>query len=136
MIPTIRQQLEKDLSRPGLPLEKVLATVVCLMERTSIRIGNEMYEKLYRSYGLTTLKDKHVNIKGEILRFGFKGKKGVLHDISIKSKRLAHIVKKCKDIPGKELFQYIDENGDHKCIDSGMVNHYLKAFNNGIKRIG
>ena len=127
-IPTIRQQLEKDLSKTGLPLEKVLAAVVYLMERTSIRIGNNMYEKLYGSYGLTTLKDKHVNINGANMCFTFKGKKGVLHNISLKSKRLAHIVKKCKDIPGKELFQYIDVNGNHKHIDSGMVNHYLKKI--------
>ena len=127
-IPTIRQHLEKDLSRPGLPLEKVLATVVSLMERTSIRIGNNMYEKLYGSYGLTTLKDKHVSIHGQNMQFIFKGKKGVFHNISIKSKRLATIVKKCRDIPGKELFQYIDEHRNFKCIDSGMVNQYLKAI--------
>lgn len=130
-IPSIRQQLAKDLSRPGLPLEKVLAAVVCLMEKTNIRVGNTMYEKLYGSYGLTTLKDKHVNINGAGIQFMFKGKKGVTHNISIKSKKLATIVKKCRDIPGKELFQYIDENGDHKCIDSGMVNQYIKAISGG-----
>ncbi len=130
-IPTIRQQLEKDLSLPGLPLEKVLAAVVCLMEKTSIRVGNNMYEKLYGSYGLTTLKDKHVNINGTNMQFVFKGKKGVSHNISIKSKKLAAIVKKCRDIPGKELFQYIDDNGDHKCIDSGMVNQYIKTISGG-----
>ncbi len=127
-IPTIRQHLEKDLSKPGLPLEKVLATVVSLMERTSIRVGNNMYEKLYGSYGLTTLKDRHVDIHGANMRFIFKGKKGISHNISITSKRLATIVKKCRDIPGKELFQYIDEHGNHKCIDSGLVNHYLKTI--------
>jgi DNA topoisomerase-1 len=126
-IPTIRQQVEKDLARQGLPLEKVLATIVCLMETTSIRIGNAMYEKLYHSYGLTTLKDKHVHINGANMLFVFKGKKGVSQNISVKSKRLAKIVKQCKDISGKELFQYIDENGDHKCVDSGMVNRYLKS---------
>jgi DNA topoisomerase-1 len=130
-IPSIRQQLEKDLSRPGLPLEKVLAAVVCLMEKTSIRVGNNLYEKLYGSYGLTTLKDKHVNINGPSIRFQFKGKKGVTHNISIKSKKLATIVKKCRDIPGKELFQYIDELGEHKCIDSGMVNQYIKTISGG-----
>ncbi len=130
-IPAIRQQLEKDLSRPGLPLEKVLAAVVCLMEKTSIRVGNNLYEKLYGSFGLTTLKDKHVNIKGTNLQFMFKGKKGVMHNISIKSKKLANIVKQCRDIPGKELFQYLDENGDRKCIDSGMVNQYVKSISGG-----
>lgn len=130
-IPSIRQQLVKDLSRPGLPLEKVLATVVCLMEKTNIRVGNILYEKLYGSYGLTTLKDKHVNINGSSIQFMFKGKKGIIHNISIKNKKLATIVKKCRDIPGKELFQYTDENGDHKCIDSGMVNQYIKTISGG-----
>lgn len=128
VMPTIREQLEKDLALPGLPLQKVLAAVVCLMEQTSIRVGNSMYEKLYGSFGLTTLKDKHVTISGDNMRFIFKGKKGVSHNISIKSKRLAGIVKKCRDIPGKELFQYMDEAGHHKCIDSGMVNSYLKTI--------
>lgn len=127
-IPAIRKHIEKDLAKPGLPQEKVLATVVCLMERTSIRIGSNMYEKLYGSFGLTTLKDKHVKIKGSHLQFTFKGKKGVYHNISLNSKRLANIVKQCRDIPGKELFQYYDEQGNHKCIDSGMVNHYLKSI--------
>ncbi len=130
-MPEVRKYLAKDLSRPGLPVEKVLATVVCLMERTSIRIGTGMYEKLYGSFGLTTLKSKHVKIEGAQMRFVFKGKKGVSHNISIKSKRLASIVQKCRDIPGQELFQYIDEHGEHKCIDSGMVNHYLKTISGG-----
>src|SRR4029079_13773602 len=112
VLPSVRLQLEKDLALPGLPLEKVLATVVSLMERTNIRVGNCFYEKLYGSFGLTTFKDKHVTINGNKIKFSFKGKKGVCHDISLKSKRLANIVQKCKDIPGKELFQYIDENGE------------------------
>ncbi len=128
VLPSIRLQLEKDLSAPGLPLEKVLATVVSLMERTNIRVGNCFYEKLYGSFGLTTFKDKHVKINGTEIRFSFKGKKGVCHDISIKSKRLANVVKKCRDIPGKELFQYIDEKGERKTIDSGMVNDYIKKI--------
>jgi len=127
LIPAIRERIEKDLALPGLPQEKVLAAVVCLMERTSIRIGNNAYEKLYGSFGITTLKDKHVNIKGASVQFSFKGKKGVLHKISLRSKRLATIVKQCRDIPGQELFQYYDEQGNHKCIDSGMVNQYLKS---------
>ncbi|MBK7885714.1 MAG: DNA topoisomerase IB [Chitinophagaceae bacterium] len=106
ILPTIRLQLEKDLSRPGLPLEKVLSVVVSLMERTNIRIGNCFYEKLYGSFGLTTLKDKHVTISGSEVKFLFKGKKGVEHNISIKNKKLAALVKKCWDIPGKELFQW------------------------------
>ena len=126
VLPTIRLQLEKDIVRDGLPLEKVLATVVSLMERTNIRVGNLFYEKLYGSFGLTTFKDKHVTINGSKIRFSFKGKKGVSHDISITSKRLAGIVKNCRDIPGKELFQYIDEKGERRSIDSGMVNDYIK----------
>ena len=127
-IPFIRKQLQIDLSLPGLPLEKVLATVVSLMEQTSIRIGNSYYEKLYGSFGLTTFKDRHVKIDGNNLRFIFKGKKGVTHNISLKSKRLAKIVKHCRDIPGQELFQYIDYEGNYKSIDSGMVNNYLKSI--------
>jgi DNA topoisomerase I len=130
-LPTMRLQLEKDIALPGLPVEKVLATVVSLMERTNIRVGNCFYEKLYGSFGLTTFKDKHVNIQGNEIRFSFKGKKGVQHDISLKNKKLSNIVKKCKDIPGKELFQFLDENGDRKSIDSGMVNEYIKKISGG-----
>jgi DNA topoisomerase-1 len=122
----IRKQLEKDLSKPGLPLEKVLAAVVTIMQQTNIRVGNSEYERLYGSFGLTTLKDKHVSINGNTVKFCFKGKKGVYHEIDLKSKRLANIVKQCRDIPGKELFQYYDENGERKAIDSGMVNEYIK----------
>ncbi|MEO5642125.1 MAG: DNA topoisomerase IB [Bacteroidia bacterium] len=125
-MPLIREKIQKDLSLSGLPLNKVLAVVVCLMEHTSIRVGNNLYEKLYGSYGLTTLKDKHVKWNGATMQFSFKGKKGVAQKISITSKQLSRIVKQCKDIPGNELFQYYDEHGKHKCIDSGMVNQYLK----------
>ena len=131
VIPSLRLKMEKDLSLSGLPLQKVLATVVSLMERTNIRIGNYSYEKANGSYGITTLKDRHVKIKGTSIKFSFKGKKGVYHDIDIKSKRLAGIVKRCQDIPGKELFQYIDEDGHRKSIDSGMVNDYIKTNSEG-----
>ncbi len=130
-LPQMRLQLEKDLSLPGLPLQKVLATVVSLMERTHIRVGNHSYEKLYGSFGLTTLKDRHVKIEGSKLRFIFKGKKGIEHNISIKNKKLSHIVKQCRDIPGKELFQYYDDNGERKTIDSGLVNEYIKKISGG-----
>jgi DNA topoisomerase-1 len=125
-IPNARKQLEKDLLLPGLPVEKVLALVVSLMEQTSIRIGNSAYEKLYGSFGLTTLKNKHVKINSTQIQFKFTGKKGVAHNISIKDKRLAKIVQQCRDIPGKELFQYYEQDGVHKAIDSGMVNAYIK----------
>ncbi len=130
-LPGIRLQLEKDLSLPDLPVEKVLAAAVSLMERTNIRVGNNLYEKLYGSFGMTTLKDKHVKIEGTKIRFTFKGKKGVDHDINIKSNKLAKIVKQCRDIPGKELFQYYDEEGKRKSIDSGMINNYIRQISGG-----
>lgn len=127
-LPGIRARIKQDLAHRGLPVEKVLATVVCLMEQTSIRIGNSAYQKLYGSFGLTTLTDKHVRISGDNMQFIFRGKKGIAHNISIKNKRLAKIVKNCQEIPGKELFQYYDNDGNHKTIDSGMVNAYLREI--------
>lgn len=131
VLPAIRLQLEKDLSLPGLPYEKVMAAVVSLLERTNIRVGNLAYEKLYGSYGLSTMKDKHVKIEGGAIRFSFKGKKGIHHDIGLKNRRLAKIVKECKDIPGQELFQFYDENGERRAIDSGMVNEYIRKLSGG-----
>ena len=127
-LPGIRLQLEKDLSLPELTERKVLAAVVSLMERTNIRIGNSFYEKAYGSFGLTTLKDRHVTFKGNSVSFSFKGKKGVAHKIELKSKRLAKVIKKCRDVPGKELFQYYDEEGNHHSIDSGLVNNYIREI--------
>lgn len=127
-LPAIRLRLEKDLAIHGLTQQKVLAAVVSLMQRTNIRVGNSMYEKLYGSFGLTTFKDKHVAITGNKLQFTFKGKKGVYHNVNIQSKRLANIVKQCRDIPGKELFQYFNDNKERKSIDSGMVNQYIKEI--------
>lgn len=126
-LPVIRHQLDKDISIPDLCEKKVLAAVILLMERTYIRIGNYGYEKMNGSYGLTTLKDKHVVIKSGEMNFSFKGKKGVFHDISLRNKKLANIVKECRDIPGKELFQYYAANGARRSIDSGSVNEYIKA---------
>ena len=127
-LPGMRLQLEKDLSIRKTEKQKVLAVVVSLMERTNIRIGNGVYEKLYGSFGLTTLKDKHVNISGQKINFRFKGKKGVYHDIDLKNRKLAKAVQNCKDIPGKELFQYYDDEGKKHTIDSGMVNEYIKEI--------
>src|SRR6476646_9288675 len=107
-LPSIRLKLEEDLAKKELTEDKVLATVVSLMERTSIRIGNEEYEKTNGSYGLTTLKDNHVKIEGDNIVFSFKGKKGIEHKIPLKNKRLARILQQCRDITGKELFQYYD----------------------------
>jgi DNA topoisomerase I len=130
-LPQLRKRIERDLSEPGLTKEKVLATAVRLMERTFIRVGSNEYEKLYGSYGLTTLKDNHVHINGTNLKFSFKGKKGIYHSITIKSKRLARIVKACRDIPGKELFQYMNGDGVRRPIDSGMVNGYIQENTGG-----
>ena len=131
ILPSVRLKLEEDLSKKELNEEKVLATVVSLMERTYIRIGNDDYEKLYGSYGLTTLKDNHVKIDGDKIFFSFKGKKGIEHKITLKNKRLARMVKQCREIPGKELFQYYDAAGNRKSIDSGMVNRYIKEASGG-----
>jgi DNA topoisomerase-1 len=127
-LPEIRLQLEKDLNDKQLSERKVLAAVVSLMERTNIRIGNAFYEKEYGSFGLTTLKDRHVTFNGNSVTFAFKGKKGVDHKIKLKSKKLAAIIKKCRDVPGKELFQYYDEEGNHHSIDSGLVNSYIREI--------
>jgi DNA topoisomerase-1 len=126
VLPQMRKKMEDDISHSTLCKEKVLATVASLMERTFIRIGNAEYERLYGSYGLTTLKDGHVDINGANIKFSFKGKKGVYHSVTLKNKRLAKIVQACKDIPGKELFQYFDENGVRCSIDSGMINNYIR----------
>lgn len=127
-LPDIRLQVEKDLALRNFEKRKILALIVSLMQRTNIRIGNNAYEKLYGSFGLTTLKGKHVQIQGQKISFHFKGKKGVMHDIDLKSKRLAKLIQKCKDIPGKELFQYIDDEGNRHTVDSGMVNDYIKEI--------
>ena len=127
-LPDIRKHLEKDLSLHGLKQRKVLATIVSLMERTNMRVGNDVYEKLYGSYGITTIKDTHYKGTNSKLRFTFKGKKGVKHDISITNRKSAHIVQQCKDIPGKELFQYFDEEDKRHSVDSGMVNDYIKEI--------
>jgi DNA topoisomerase I len=125
-LPALREKIKKDLSLPGFPEAKVIAMVLALMERTYIRIGNDDYEKLYGSYGLTTMKNKHVDIKGDNITFSFKGKKGVYQRVALKSKRFARIIKQCKSIPGSELFQYFDEDGQPHKVDSGQVNAYIK----------
>lgn len=124
----IRERVKKDLALPGLPKEKVLATVVQLLETTCMRIGNDEYAKENSSYGLTTLHDKHVEISGSKLRFRFRGKSGQEQDIELSDARLARIVKQCRDIPGYELFQYIDSSGNRCRIDSSDVNSYLKEI--------
>jgi len=127
-LPAIRQQVDKDLDRPNLDHQKVVALIVRLMELTSIRVGNESYKKLYGSFGLTTLMNKHVKIDGTKINFEFKGKKGVFHKVALQSRKLARLVKQCRDIPGKELFQYYNEDGERCSVDSGDVNTYLKEI--------
>ena len=131
LLPSMRLKMEEDLAKKDLTEEKVIATLISLMERTYIRIGNDDYEKLYGSYGLTTLKDNHVKITGDTVHFSFKGKKGIYHDISLRNRKLARMVEKCKEIPGKELFQYYDSKGERKPVDSGMVNRYIKEATGG-----
>lgn len=126
VLPALRLQVEKDLSQKELTDRKVIALVISLMERTYIRIGNAAYEKMNGSHGITTLHDKHVSINGDSISFSFKGKKNIHHDISLKNRRLAKVVQQCRDIPGKELFQYFDKDNQRKSIDSGMVNAYIR----------
>jgi DNA topoisomerase-1 len=127
-LPAIRERVEQDLGLPGLPREKVLATIVRLLETTFIRIGNEEYARENRSYGLTTMHNRHVEVEGGKVRFKFRGKSGKVHDIDLNDRRLARIVKKCQDLPGYELFQYLDDEGNHHGVDSADVNEYLRAI--------
>ena len=127
-LPVIRERVEQDLGLPGLPKEKVLATIVRQLETTFIRIGNEEYAKENKSYGLTTMRNKHVDVEGTTVRFKFKGKSGKQHVIDLNDRRLATIVKKCLDLPGYELFQYIDEEGSLHTVDSSDVNEYLRTI--------
>jgi DNA topoisomerase I len=131
-LPKIRARIEEDYKKKELCQDKVLALVVSLMERTYIRIGNSGYEKMYGSYGLTTLKDKHVVVEGSLIKFCFKGKKGIDHEVTLRNKKLANTILACRDIPGKELFQYLDVDGNRKSIDSGMVNQYIKEAAGGM----
>lgn len=127
-LPKIRQQVDKDLNKKGLPYEKVVALVVKLIEMTNIRIGNDAYKKLYGSFGLTTLRDKHVRFDKSKAHFEFVGKKGVRHSVSLESRKLANLVRQCKEIPGQELFQYYDDHGMRHSIGSADVNNYLKQI--------
>ena len=127
-LPKIRERTDRDLERHGMPREKVLATVVRLLEETRIRIGNDEYRKENGSYGLTTLLDRHVNVIGSEVRFSFRGKSGKHHTVELHDRRMARIIKRFLEIPGQELFKYVDENGAAKAIDSADVNDYLRAI--------
>lgn len=127
-LPSIRARVERDLALPGLPREKVLATIVRLLETTLMRVGNEEYARSNGSFGLTTLRDKHVRIAGARLQFEFRGKSGVRHCIELSDRRLAGIVRRCRDLPGYELFQYLDNEGNRRTVDSQDVNEYLRTI--------
>jgi DNA topoisomerase-1 len=128
-LPIIRARVEKDLSLPGLPLEKILATILRLLETTFIRVGNAEYAKENQSYRLTTMRNKHVDVDGSKVRFNFQGKSGKRHSIDLHDRRLARIVKRCLDLPGYELFQYVDEeDGSPHEVDSSDVNEYLRSI--------
>lgn len=128
VLPTIRERVDADLGRRGLPRERVLAAVVRLMEATLFRIGNTEYAKANKSFGLTTLRDRHVEIEGNHIHLSFRGKSGIRHETEINDRRLARIVKDCRDLPGYELFQYLDEEGNRHTIDSADVNEYLQEI--------
>jgi DNA topoisomerase-1 len=127
-LPMIRERVEQDLGLQGLPRPKVLATIVRLMETTLIRVGNEEYARQNGSYGLTTLRNKHVNVEGATVTFHFQGKSRVEHTVDITDRRLARIVRRCHDIPGYELFQYVDKDGTRHSVDSADVNEYLREI--------
>jgi len=129
VLPKIRERVEHDLSRRGMPRERVLAAIVRLLERTLVRIGNEEYARTNQSYGLTTLRNRHVKVEGSTrIRLDFRGKHGLEHHIDLRSRRLAAIVRRCQELPGQDLFQYLDEDGMPRSVGSEDVNDYLREI--------
>ncbi|MDB5792612.1 MAG: topoisomerase [Massilia sp.] len=127
-LPLIRSEVDRALKLPGLPREKVLATIVYLLEATMMRVGNEEYARTNKSFGLTTLRNRHVKVDGSDVEFRFRGKSGVYHKIHVHDRRLARIIRNTRDLPGQELFQYIDEDGETHSVDSSDVNDYLRSI--------
>ena len=125
-LPRVRRRVGQDLALPVLSQDKVLATIVRLLETTSMRIGSEAYARVNGSFGLTTLRNRHVTVSGDALRFRFRGKGGKVHEVGVRDRRLARIVARCEALPGQELFQYLDENGEPRPIESADVNAYLQ----------
>ncbi|MBB1624723.1 DNA topoisomerase IB [Achromobacter sp. UMC71] len=125
-LPRIRNRVRRDLQAQGLAQEKMIAVVVQLLEDTLIRIGAREYVRANRSYGLTTLTRRHATVSGDRLRFRFRGKSGVEHDVTVTDRRIARVIKRCLDIPGQQLFQYLDDNGEPRAVDSESVNAYLR----------
>jgi len=128
VLPRIRERVDADLAKPGLPREKVLAAVVRLLELSLIRVGNEEYARLNRSFGLTTLRDRHARIDGAQVRFRFTGKSGRRHEVTLRDRRLARLVARCQDLPGQDLFQYVDDAGEVQDVRSEDVNAYLREI--------
>jgi DNA topoisomerase-1 len=126
-LPKLRRQVDRDMRLPGLPHDKVLATLVGLLDRTHVRIGNADYARHNGSYGLTTLRTRHVDVAGDVLRFEFKGKSGKRWRLSLRDRRIARIVKTCQELPGQHLFQYLDAAGERQAVGSADVNAYLRA---------
>jgi DNA topoisomerase-1 len=124
-LPRIRARTDADLAQHGLPRTKVLAAIVRLLDTTHIRVGNEEYAKANGSFGLTTLRDRHVRVDGAAVRFRFRGKSGVRHAVDLHDRRLARVIRRCQELPGDELFQYLDDDSTPHSIDSGDVNDYL-----------
>jgi DNA topoisomerase-1 len=131
-LPAIRKRVDADLTRTAMSREKVLAAVVRLLELTLIRVGNDEYARLNRSFGLTTLRNRHAAVSGSSIRFRFRGKSGQAHEVSLRDRRLAAVVRRCRDLPGQELFQYIDDEGEIVDIRSDDVNDYLREIAPGI----
>ena len=127
-LPEIRKRVHADLKKPALSRDHVLATVVTLLEKTLIRVGNKEYARANNSFGLTTLLDEHVQIRGRSVKFHFRAKSGVMQTIELQDAPLARIVKRCRALPGKTLFQYLDKDGARQCIDSAAVNAYLRGI--------
>jgi DNA topoisomerase-1 len=127
-LPRIRDRVDHDLSLPGLPREKVLATVVRLLEITLIRVGNEEYARQNASFGLTTMRTRHVDVAGSAIRFHFRGKSGISHKVEVHDRRVAKVVARCSDLPGQVLFQYVDENGELHNVESADVNEYIRSI--------
>ncbi len=128
VLPAIRERVERDLNAPELSRRQILATSVRLLDKTLIRVGNDEYAKENRSYGLTTLRTQHVKVAGAVLRFSFRGKSGVQHAFAVTDRRIARIVQRCQDLPGLELFQYLNKNGARQTITSDDVNDYLRSI--------
>ncbi|MGH2354200.1 MAG: DNA topoisomerase IB [Chloroflexota bacterium] len=127
-LPRIRERVDEDLAVRGVPRERVLATVVRLLEETLIRIGNDEYRRQNHSFGLTTLRNRHVDVEGGTIRFHFRGKHGKAHHVRLADRRLARVVRRCREIPGQELFQYVDDEGQRHTIGSADVNVYLREI--------